>query len=155
MAPPKRNPAAQAANSDVEDNGESVEVGMPSISTGIVQDIALVANQHAGPIILPRVAMNGDQRIQLPPVILHPGLVTAVPGDAWNEYKKMVVIQHYLDKRLLVEVQVDQGAVPVIDATSTDLQNAIPENLQTEEELGNIDGVSASVVKTNVGSLKV
>lgn len=118
---------------------------------GIQSDTVLVANQHSGPIILPRVAVQGEQRIQLAPTILHPGTVTPVSREVWEEHKKITVIQHYLDKHLLAEVN-RTGAVPVMDATSTDLEDCIPDNLKTEEELGNIEGVSAKVKITGAGS---
>ena len=118
-----------------------------------IQTTVLVANQHSGPIILPRVAIQGEQRIQLNPTILYPGTVTPVDGDIWSEHLKLIVIQHYLDKRLLAVVQ-SEGLVPISDTSSTDLEGAIPENLKTEEELGNT-GATAKVVRQNAGTTAV
>lgn len=144
-------PVRKSTPPEPEQTAQAPEV---SGSGNITQTNVLVANQHSGPIILPRVAVQGEQRIQMAPTILHPGTVTLVDGEVWKEHKKLVVIQHYLDKRLLAEVNVS-GDVPVMGNTSTDLQDCVPEHLQTAEEQGNISGVTAKVTKTDVGNIKV
>lgn len=120
-------------------------------SVAPTQTHVLVANQHTAPIIIPRATMQGEQRLALPPLILHPGVVTPIEGEEWNVRKQLVVIQHYLDRGLLAEVK--QEGQCAMDPTSTDLSAAIPENLKSEEELGNT--ASAKVTKANVGSVEV
>ena len=90
----------------------------------------LVANQHTGGIVFPRKSKEG---LYAPPLRLAPGMVTAIPRELWEKYKKMPLVQAYLDKRLLVEVK-RAGAVPVLDAATSDL--VIPENLQTDADKG-------------------
>ena len=109
----------------------------------------LIANQHTGAILIPR---KGEVGIALNPLVLAPGQVTAVDADEWNIRKKHPIIQHYLDKGLISEVS-KIGPVPVLDATSTDLDAIIPENLKPETQSGDI--ASAAVTKSSVGSINI
>lgn len=90
----------------------------------------LVANQHTGGIVFPRKSKEG---LYAPPLRLAPGTVTAIPHELWEKYKKMPLVQAYLDKRLLVQVK-RAGAVPMLDAATSDLP--IPENLLTDADKG-------------------
>lgn len=121
----------------------------------------LIANQHTGIISIPRVSYQNDQRVLLTPLNLAPGTVTPVDAEEWTERRKNHVVQHYLDIGLLAEVKRD-GAVPVLETSSTDLEAIIPDNLRTAEELG-VEGSAiadakapkATVRKTDVATVKV
>lgn len=110
-----------------------------------------VANQHTGGITFP---MRGEGGIVVPPLRLAPGQVTRVPADEWEKRKRMLVVQYYLDKRILVEVQQAAGVVvPMTSETSSEL--IIPENLQTDAEAMQGQMGSAAITKANAGQVTI
>lgn len=109
----------------------------------------IVANHHTGGIMFPRRTPEG---VTLPPLRLAPGTTTVVDAEEWKKRKQMKVVQYYLDAGILSET-IREGAVPVTDSTSTELQ--IPEHLQVEEQKGKEEPVKASVRKQNAGEVKI
>lgn len=110
-----------------------------------------VANHHTGDIMFPVVKTQGEIRIPHPPLIIPAGKVGHVDPEHWDELKKMVVVQHYLDRGLLGEVTKDTDVAT--DSTSTDLQ--IPEHLQNEVQVGNVATASVRGDKLKTGEVKV
>lgn len=141
--------AASASILAVHPEVTVVDGAGPEIKTNKSAGVVFVANQHMGGITFP---MRDSSGMVLPPLRLAPGQVTPVPSDEWERRKKMLVIQHYLDKRLLVEVQHRDGAVPILSESSTDL--IIPENLQSDDEISN-DKARASIRKANAGEVTI
>lgn len=112
--------------------------------------VVFVANQHTGGITFP---MRGEGGIVVPPLRLAPGQVTPVPAEEWEKRKRMLVVQHYLDKRILVEVQQGGVVVPMTSETSSEL--LIPENLQTDAEAMQGQMGSAAITKANAGQVTI
>lgn len=109
---------------------EPVAAKAPELMVERTAETVLVANQHTGGITFPRTDANG---LFLPPLRLAPGLVTRIPYEEWQTRKKMKVVQHYLDRGILAEVN-KTGPVPVQDQTTSELP--IPEHLQGAEKAG-------------------
>lgn len=109
----------------------------------------LVANQHTGHIMFPR---KGGDGVSQPPLMLAPGTVTELDKDEWESRKSGKVVQHYLDRGILAEVEKVTSNVPM-DETSTDLP--IPENLQSEEIQGADATAKVRKDRTRVGSVDV
>lgn len=103
-----------------------------------------VANQHAGPIMFPR---RGQGNVTLPPLVLQPGTVTRIPAEEWLFRRQNQVVQNYLDRGLLAEVQkpTRNAEVPTVSRTNPDL--VIPEHLSTEEELEGSTGTAKAGVR--------
>jgi len=130
---------------------EAAVASAPQIMVKASGGDVFVANQHTGGITFP---MRGEGGIVVPPLRLAPGQVTRVPADEWEKRKRMVVVQHYLDKRILVEVQHAAGVVvPMTSETSSEL--LIPENLQTDAEALQGQMASAAVTKANAGEVTI
>lgn len=101
----------------------------------------LIANQHTGAILIPR---KGQVGIALNPLVLAAGQVTEVSVEEWDIRKVHPVVQHYLDKGLLIEVS-KIGPVPVLDSTSTDLELIIPENLRSDSQQGEYGAAQVTI----------
>lgn len=142
---------ARKATATTDSAGESTTPALPEINVtnSSSKVTVLVANQHTGAIMFPR---KGESGVSLSPLILGPGVVTEIDADEWNLRKKNVVVQAYMDRRLIVEVD-RRGAVPVLSQTSSELE--IPEHLQTEEEQGAYATASVRSDRTKIGEVSI
>jgi hypothetical protein len=121
--------------------------GVEILGSGGSSDKVIIANQHTAPIIFPKKASGG---VAVNPLVLPAGTTTVIDRAEWEVHRDNPVIRHYMDKRLLVEVT-NEGPVPVLDNTSTDLEGVIPENLRGDERPGK-EGISSG---TTVKETKV
>lgn len=117
----------------------------------------LIANHHTAAIMLPRC---GNVGMNISPIVFNPGVVTSLDKDEWDERKKMVAVQAYLDTGLLSVVRSADAEKTVAVTEVTTSNPEIPENLQTEEEQrlsANPDAspIKASVRKSNVTQVPV
>lgn len=111
-----------------------------------------VSNQHSGPLSIPSYKLESG--VVIPPVNFMPGVPKPVDRAWWNEIKdKFIVVQHWLDRNMLVESTRNRGTVPVMDSTSTDLP--VPEMLQGDEHEGEHPEVRASIRKQNVTHITI
>jgi len=137
---------------NAQDHAASIAatIGAPEVIAPRTDGMILIANHHTGGITFPMRDGNGTV---LPPLRLAPGVVSLIPADEWQKRKKMLVVQHYLDKGLLAEVRTDNGPVPVLCSTSTEL--IIPENLRNEQEEGQYAKAGLDQGKTRAGTITI
>lgn len=136
------------ASGPEKDDTKSASAQAPEIMVNKAVGTVLVANQHTGGVTFPRKGPGG---MVAKPLRLAPGEVTEVDADEWAKYKKMPLVQHYLDAGLLAEAQ-KKGAVPVLSQSTSDLP--IPEHLQTEEESKG-DTAKAGVRREKAGTVTI
>lgn len=97
----------------------------------------LVANQHSGLIVIPRIVKSHPstmQRTPLKSINLKPGVVTRLDKKTWDDIKatnKMVV--QYIDQGLIIEVKHEKSVI-ASGVETTDPEP--PENLLTTDEIG-------------------
>lgn len=101
----------------------------PEVISSEAIGTVLVANQHTGGVTFPRRSTGG---LVAKPLRLAPGAVTEIDADEWAKYRKMPMVQHYMDAGILAEVQ-REGPVPVLSETTSSLQ--IPENLNPDGDV--------------------
>ena len=115
----------------------------------------LIANHHTAAVLLPRSSAVG---VNIEPIVLQPGSVTAVDVDEWNERKSISTIRYYLEHGILSETN-RMGNAAVIGMEDA-INFPIPENLKTEEESrqSSVDGAAplkAAVVRQNVTKVDI
>jgi hypothetical protein len=115
----------------------------------------LIANHHTAAVLLPRSSAVG---VNIEPIVLQPGSVTAVDVDEWNERKSISTIRYYLEHGILSETN-RMGNAAVIGMEDA-INFPIPENLKTEEESrqSSVDGATplkAAVVRQNVTKVDI
>ena len=110
----------------------------------------VVANHHTGGIVFPRMSAEG---LALPPIRLAPGTTTPIDGANWDAWKKMKVVQHYLDKNIIAVVKREKAEVNITDNRTSDLKP--PEHLQTDEEAleGQDAAVKVKITRKKAGSI--
>ena len=111
--------------------------------------MALIANHHTGPMAFPR-SLEGN--VVFAATTINPGECKEIDDDIWKEFKKTPVIQFYLDKGHLSEVQ-DAGKNVVVGEERTS-ELVVPDHLQSEEQEA-ASNVSAKVVRKTKGSISV
>lgn len=112
------------------------------------KNTVMVANQHTGHIIFPR---KGEGGVSVNPLILAPGCVTTLSKEEWELRKAGKVVQYYLDRGLLAEV--NRGGTCAMDETSTDLP--IPENLQDNQMQGKDAVAGVREDRTRTGGVTI
>jgi hypothetical protein len=129
---------------------EEVKPTRKAVPVSVDPVVVFVANHHTGGITFPRG--RTEKGIFTKPLRLAPGMVTPVPKEEWDKYKKMQQVKYYLDKHIISEVRRD-GETQIHSSSTVDL--SIPENLMTDEEIKGNSGAVASVKKQNPGSIDV